>query len=255
MVSAAILAGGSVKPDLQAQYGIASKGLVPLLGRTAVDFVVDAVRACPEIGKVALVGPEVYRDHPVAQRVEAFVPDAGSIPANLLHAMTALGETDNGLMVAGDSPLLTGEALSDFLRQVPSDADLCYCAVSKAAVLREFPDREWTYIPLREGPVVCTNVLFHDVDLLAGFQELAAQIEVARRKPWKLAGLFGPWFLVKFLMGWLSIPAAERRLSQLLHANCRGHISDNALLAMDLDDSRDVPFVEGYLRRRQTGAS
>jgi molybdopterin-guanine dinucleotide biosynthesis protein A len=137
-----ILAGGSVKPDLQAQFGIPSKGMIPLLGRIAADFVVDAARACPGIGKVALAGPEAYRDLPVMERVDAFVPDTGRIPANLLAAMVALGEEQGrGLMVAGDSPLLTGEALAAFLSRVPEDADLCYPAVSKQGVMAAFPER------------------------------------------------------------------------------------------------------------------
>jgi hypothetical protein len=240
MVSAVILAGGSVKPDLQAQFGIPSKGMIPLLGRIAADFVVDAARACPGIGKAALAGPEAYRDLPVIERVDAFVPDTGRIPGNLLAAMVALG----------DSPLLTGEALGAFLNCVPEDADLCYPVVSKQGVMAAFPDREWTFIRLREGPVVCTNVLYFRAPLLKSFEALADQIEVARRKPWKLASLFGVWFLAKFLLGWMSIPAAESRLSRILGAKCCGALSDDALLAMDLDDSRDVPFVEEFLRRR-----
>lgn len=255
MVSAVILAGGSVKPDLKAQFDIPSKGMIPLLGRTAVDFVVDAVKACPPISKVALAGPEDYRDLPVSQRVDAFVPDAGRIPANLLNAMAALDEQQGrGLMVAGDSPLLTGEALETFLSQVPEEADLCYPVVTKTGVLNTFPDREWTFVRLSEGEVVCTNVMFFRASLLKGFEELADRIEVARRKPWKLASLFGLWFLAKYVMGWLSIRAVERRLSTLLGAKCCGVLSDDALLAMDLDDSRDVPFVEDFLRERAAEA-
>jgi hypothetical protein len=183
--------------------------------------------------------------------VDAFAPDTGRIPGNLLGAMVALGEEEGrGLMVAGDSPLLTGEALGAFLSRVPEDADLCYPVVSKQGVMAAFPDREWTFIRLREAPVVCTNVLFFRAPLLKSFEALADQIEVARRKPWKLASLFGVWFLVKFLLGWMSIPAAESRLSKILGAKCCGALSDDALLAMDLDDSRDVPFVEEFLRQR-----
>ena len=255
MVSAVVLAGGSVKPDLQAQFGIPSKGMIPLLGRTAVDFVVAAARACPRIGKVALAGPEAFRDQPVVRQVDAFVPDAGRIPANLLNAMVALGELQGrGLMVAGDSPLLTAETIDGFLAQVPDDADLCYPVVSKAGVLAAFPHREWTFIRLREAQVVCTNVLYFRAALLKGFEALADQIEVARRKPWKLAALFGPWLLVQFLTGRLSMPSAERRVSKLLGAKCCGVLTDDALLAMDLDDSRDVPFVEECLKQRTAGA-
>ena len=250
MVSAVVLAGGSVKPELQARFGIPSKGMIPLLGRIAVDFVVDAARACPRIGKVALAGPEAYRDSPVIDRVDAFVPDAGRIPANLLNAMVALGEQEGqGLMVAGDSPLLTGEALEGFLSQVPEDADLCYPVVSKQGIMAAFPDREWTFLRLREARVVCTNVLYFRAPLLKSFEALADRVEVARRKPWKLAALFGPWLVVKFVTGRLSIADVENRLSKILGASCCGMLSDDALLAMDLDDLRDLPMVEGFLRR------
>jgi molybdopterin-guanine dinucleotide biosynthesis protein A len=251
MVSAVVLAGGSVKPELQARFGIPSKGMIPLLGRIAVDFVVDAARACPPIGKVALAGPEAYRDFPVIERVDAFVPDAGRIPANLLNAMLALSEQEGqGLMVAGDSPLLTGETLEHFLGQVPAEADLCYPVVSKQGIMAAFPDREWTFLRLREGPVVCTNVLYFRATLLKSFEALADRIEVARRKPWKLAALFGVWLAVKFVTRRLSIPDIERRVSRILGANCRGVLSDDALLAMDLDDLRDLPLVEEFLQKR-----
>ncbi|MBM3472827.1 MAG: hypothetical protein FJX75_06120 [Armatimonadetes bacterium] len=251
MVSAVVLAGGSVKPELRERFGIPSKGMIPLLGRIAVDFVVDAARACPRIGKVALAGPEAYRELPVVERVDAFVPDAGRIPANLLNAMIALGEQDGqGLMVAGDSPLLTGEALERFLSQVPEEADLCYPVVSKQGIMAAFPDREWTFLRLREAQVVCTNVLYFRGSLLKSFEALADQIEVARRKPWKLAALFGVGLALKFLLRRLSIPDVERRLSEILGADCRGVLSDDALLAMDLDDLRDLPMVEGFLQKR-----
>jgi molybdopterin-guanine dinucleotide biosynthesis protein A len=251
MVSAVVLAGGSVKPELQERFGIPSKGMIPLLGRIAVEFVVDAARACPQVSKVALAGPDAYRDRPVIERVDAFVPDAGRIPANLLNAMAALGEQDGqGLMVAGDSPLLTGEALERFLAQVPEGADLCYPVVSKQAILAAFPDREWTFLRLREAPVVCTNVLYFRGSLLRSFEALADQIEVARRKPWRLAALFGVGLAAKFLIGRLSIPEIERRVGKLLGARCCGVLSDDALLAMDLDDLRDLPMVEGFLQKR-----
>lgn len=255
MVSAVLLAGGSVKPDLQARFDVPSKGMIPLLGRMAADFVVDAARACPGIGKVALAGPEAYRDLPIMERVDAFVPDAGRIPANLINAMGALGEEQGrGLVVAGDSPVLTGEALDGFLSRVPEDADLCCPVVTKKGVLAAFPDREWTFHRLREAEVVCTNILFFRASLLKSFEQLADQVEVARRKPWKLAALFGPWLLVQYLMGWLSIPAVEARVSTILGAKCYGVLTDDALLAMDLDDSRDVPFVEDFLEQRATDA-
>ena len=251
MVSAVILAGGAVKPELRERLGISSKGMIPLLGRIAVDFVVDAARACPQIGKVALAGPEAYRDLPVFERVEAFVPDAGRIPANLLNAMAALNEEDGqGRRVAGDSPLLTGEALERFLAQVPEGADLCYPVVTKQGIMAAFPDREWTLLRLREGPVVCTNVLYFRAPLLGRFEALANQIEVARRKPWKLAALFGLGLALKFILRRLSIPDVERRLSKMLDANCRGVLSDDPLLAMDLDDLRDLPLVEEFLKGR-----
>ena len=253
MVSAVILAGGAVKPELEARFHIPSKGMIPLLGRTAVDFVVDAARSCPRIGKVALAGPEAYRTQPVMQRVDAFVPDAGHIPRNLLNAMAALGEEQGtGLMVAGDSPLLTAEALEEFLSQVPEDAYLCYPAVTKAAVLQAFPSRAWTFLRLRDSEIVCTNVLFFRASLLKSFEALADRIEVGRRKPWKLAGLFGPWFLTKYLFGQLSLASAERRLSKLLGAKCCGVLSNNALLAMDLDDPADLPSVEEFLAQSGT---
>jgi hypothetical protein len=153
-------------------------------------------------------------------------------------------------MVAGDSPLLSGEVLDGFLSQVPADADLCYPVVSKRAVLSTFPDRGWTFIRLREGEVVCTNVLFFRASLLRGFEELPDRVEIARRKPWKLAALFGPWLLARYLMGWLSVRAAERRLGEILGAKRHGVLSDDALLAMGLDDPRDLPFVEDYLKQR-----
>ena len=56
-VSAIVLAGGKTDPAMRAATGVNNRALVELTPKRAMlDFVIDAVRAAPSVGEIAVVG-------------------------------------------------------------------------------------------------------------------------------------------------------------------------------------------------------
>ncbi|HLA24898.1 MAG TPA: nucleotidyltransferase family protein, partial [bacterium] len=137
MPDAIVLAGGAGEPGLDP--GVTNKGFIPLAGRPLVAHVVRALQSARGVSRIAAVGPAEALRAALPPEI-TLVEDAGGIMDNVVRAITILGPAARTLVVASDIPLLTPQAVEDFLFACENNsADFHYAIVPQDAVERAYP--------------------------------------------------------------------------------------------------------------------
>ena len=113
MVNAVVLAGGDgtvIDPDYR------FKGLLPIGGRPMVSWVVDGLRDAETVGEVAVVLPTAEDLGSWVDTVDKLVLGHESFIDNLSAGVDAFRDERPVLVVTGDVPAITGEAIDDLGR-------------------------------------------------------------------------------------------------------------------------------------------
>ena len=122
---AVVLAGGHTEPALAEMTGTGRRALIPFEGKPFIAWVMEALRDCASVERIAVVGPKELCGTPVAGLADLVVPEATGIFENFCAGIEALGSAGKVLVMASDNPLLSARALEDFLGRCP-EADVCY---------------------------------------------------------------------------------------------------------------------------------
>jgi YihY family inner membrane protein len=254
-VNAVIIAGGRIAPEFAEAVGSDSKGLIELLGKPSVEYVVEALREVPLVEKIALVGPPFYREQPVAQMVDCVVDEGGNITENLLRAIERLGMEREVLMLTSDMPLVTPEALNDFLSRCPEDADGCYPMTRRKPTVELFPNRLFVYLPLQEGWITHTCIALFRPQTLIENRPFVERFVARRKRLWRAASTLGLGFVLRFLLSW-QIPLLRYSMADIAAKLQRitgtrklvGIIIEYPEVALDIDRVSDVAFIDEYLQ-------
>ena len=186
MYDAIILAGGAC-PWLKKLSGTEYRAVAMLDGRPLVSYIIDALQACDAIDKITISGTQrelAGIDLPAGVQV---VEASGTMLDNTLAAIRATNATKPVLFVTDDVPLLTAEAVTDFLQKVKDqDADVFYPIIPKSACLRDFPAGKRTYVTFKDGIFTGGNILLVNPEVVANCKGVAEQVFAKRKYPWKL---------------------------------------------------------------------
>jgi GTP:adenosylcobinamide-phosphate guanylyltransferase len=232
---AIVLAGGGEDPRLAP--GLPNKAFLELGGRPLVVRVLDALRACPEVDRIVVVGPAAALGALVGSAADV-IPERDALMRNIDAATAHLGATGPVLIVASDLPLLSGDAVSAFLARCAPGGDFYYPIVPQAALEQRFPGARKTFVTVTDGTFCGGSVLLFDARVIDQVRPLIEQIIAARKKPWVLAQLFGWATVLKFASGRLSIAEMETRAYEVAKIRGRAVIVDLPELALDVDADR-----------------
>ncbi len=250
-VTAVVLAGGEPGDRLAREAGVEAKALVPLGDRPMGAYVLEALRACPAVGRIVYVGPVNVR---LRGLYDVTVPAGARLVDSLaigLGAGLAQGARARLLVLTADIPWVTGEVFSRFIAQAPA-ADLVYPAVLRRAAEEQFPHQRRTYARLREGALTGGNAVLLEPSAVGPLLPWIDRVFRARKNPLALAGIVGPSVLLALLARRASIEMLERRVSRLVGITARAHLSNDASLSADVDRPAHVP---GALTTRRPGVS
>jgi YihY family inner membrane protein len=260
-VNAIVLSSGRVNPHYVDRVGAEFKGLIPVAGRSSVEHVVNAIRGVARVGKLVIVGDrEAYLHSAVGDRVEGIVEAGPDTAYNLLRAIRFLGEDRRVLIATDDTPLLTSEALSDFLDQCDPRADLCYPVARPVPTQRRLRRRHWAFLPLRDGSVTYTCHVLVDPRLVLRNQEFVDYF-LSRQKDYLAAiGELGLGFVLRFLLSWYvpslryDLASTDHRIAAVTGAQrCQGVPLEHPEMAVGLDTPADVEAANAYLSSRDPG--
>jgi len=253
-MDALILAGGSTPPEflnaLPPESRDEDRALVSLHGRPMVEYTLEALRECPDIDRIAVIGTprvlELMRErYPQVLGVEA----GPRMIANGLKGCRALREQPNSsrqaLITTSDVPLASAQTYSEFVRGFrEKKLDASYAIVEKATCEAQFPGGKRTYARLKDGTFTAGNCVIVEVEALETLSELFEKFYRARKNPIAMARLFGGRFLWRAITRQLSVPELEEFLSNLVKSNFRAVEMQDAAIAFDVDKLDDFLIAQ-----------
>ncbi|NPV44783.1 Bifunctional protein GlmU [Koleobacter methoxysyntrophicus] len=246
MVNAIILAGDQGKGKLR-NYS-PNKALLNINGKYMVEYIVDAVNMVEEINRAVIVGPGSQLAPLVRGKVEKIIPCTDSIIRNALLGVEYLRDDSRVLILSCDIPMITPEAVEDFLIKTKhAEADLYYPIITKEANEKKYPGVKRTYVKLKEGVFTGGNIFLVNPGIIKKTLHKAEAILANRKKPFKLAVILGWDFVIKLLLGKLVIPELEKRVSELLGIKAVAVVSDYAEIGTDVDKPSDFILAQKVL--------
>ncbi len=242
MFEAVVLAGGTDHGELAEYTGVSYRPLLEVGGRPIIQRVMAALRGATSVGRVVLVAPDPVQEVVGDEAVDIRIPAGDSFVANVANGVAATSpEADSVLVITGDLPLLTPAAVNDLAAQaVTIQADVVYPIIPRESSERSFPGGKRTYVKLREGVFTGGNGMVLSRDFVRRRQDLINRLYEARKKPLKLASLFGLPFIFGLLTGRLTIPQLESRAGRIIGGRVAAVITPYPELGFDVDKLADL---------------
>ena len=242
---ALVLAGARAEADPVAAFaGVSHKALIRLGGRPLLERVISAL-AGAGVGWITVVSSdaEVAR---LAESLESKVlPDEAGPSLSALKGVEATGTPV--LVTTSDHALLEAAWIDRFLADAPSAADVCVLLARREAVEAAAPGSRRTYMKFADGEWSGCNLFLLRNARALGAVRLWRSIEADRKRPWRIVRRLGPWALVRYLAGRMTLSEALERLGRLCGAKVAAVESPFGLAAVDVDKPADLEFVRAVL--------
>lgn len=246
-----ILAGaknnGALKQVSDAPY----EALIPLLDRPIIEYVLEALLQTPSVGRILVVGPREHLFPLLGDRVMAVLDGCDCILENIKKGMTALNATEKILLTTSDIPLITAEAIEDFLAKAGEvEGDLYYPVISREDNESLLPDVQRTYVRLKEGTFTGGNLFYFSPHIFPICYHPMKDFIAKRKKPVQLTRLLGTSFVIKLFLGGLSLETIRLRMSEVLGVRGVPIISHHPVMGFDVDKPSDLKVVERFLKNQ-----
>lgn len=239
-MNALILAGSTGDEKLP------EKALIKIKDRYMISYVIDALRGSGKVDKIAVVGDREKLQ--CIDGIDILIDQGNSIIENVVKGIEPFKNDRRVLILTCDIPMLTKEAVIDFVEQSESlNADLCYPIVKREDNERKFPDAKRTYAKIKEGTFTGGNIFYINPQIVDACIEAAKQFIAFRKKPWKLGQLLGFKILILFAFGRVTISQLERKVSELFNINAKAVISKYPEIGNDVDRDEDVEMASKYI--------
>ncbi len=245
MISCLILAGSE---DGHFEY-ISNKAFIQLQNKPMITYVIDALKAANCIDRVAVVGDKAQLNS-LDDQIDTIIDKNGSMIDNIKAGVSYFQEDSMILISTCDIPLLTAEAVEDFVkRALDTKADVCYPIINRTTCELAYPESKRTYATLREGQFTGGNLFMINPAVLDRCMYMAEQMISYRKSPAKMSKVLGIPFLIKLATGKLTIEEIENRASRLLNIRAKAIISDYAEIGNDVDRPEHLKLIEKYMQK------
>lgn len=260
-MDAIIAAGGAPLPDepLYPHTQGKPKALIDIEGKPMIQWVLDALNGSSQIEYIVIIGLD-RNSGLKADKTLVYVPDQGSMVANLRAGMLALREVNPQagklLAVSSDIPSITTEMvdwLIDIVRQ--TDDDVYYCVVPREVMETRYPGSKRSYTHLKDLQVCGGDMNAIDVRLVDQDEEIWERLTGARKNVVKQAALIGFSTLFLLLVRQATISSTVKRVSKRLGVKGRAIIAPYAEIGMDVDKPHQLEIVRTDLHKRIHSAS
>lgn len=247
MLNAVILAG---EQPIKDSSDTGNKALLRINGKIMIEYVIEALRNADQVGRIVVVGPKEQLEAYLKDKVDAVVNSDGTAMGNLMEAVNFLGYNSYMLVCSCDIPLITTEAINDFIKKSNElNADFCYPIVEKAVNMNKYPEMERTYVKVKEGSFTGGNIFYINPLILGKCLEIADKLVQARKNPIKMASILSFGFLLRLVTGTLSISKAEKHFSEMLSITAKAIISEYPEIGNDVDKPSDVIVATAHLSK------
>lgn len=249
IVDAVVLAGGDgavIDPSCR------FKGLLAVAGRPMVEWVVDALNASETVDGIAVVVPSAVHFDSWVDRAPRIVVSDESFIDNILAGMSVFAGDRPVLLVTGDVPALTPEAIDDFVgRSIETGADVTYPLIREADLQAQFPGSQRTFVRIADGKVTGGNLMLVNPAVAEANRDIASRVFATRKNPLAMARIIGVRFVFRLLLGKLTVAEVEQKLGALIGGTGAAVFTGHASIGADVDKPADVVVAERILYERK----
>jgi len=250
MFNALILAGTKKKGPLEIAKKVDNKALIILDGMPMINYVVDALHNSENIDQILVVGPKKELHQYIGKKVKEILNPGDSILENMEIGLNYFSSDDNLLLLTSDIPLITSEAIDEFLRICTKrKASIGYPVITKENIIKKYPETERTYIKMKEGVFCGGNIVFFKPDVFFQNKKLIKELFDNRKATWKYAKILGLKFILKFLFKALTLEEIEKRVTDILGYNSVAVMVSYPEIMIDLDKLSDLKLIQKCLER------
>lgn len=239
--SALVLAGsrGGVDPVAQAA-GVSTKALAKVGGVPMLERVVQALRAAGANRILVAVSQADVRA--LALDLGCEVIDAAAGPSQSAGAGFAMLGAPM-LLTTADHALLEPAWVTDFLAACDPQADVSVLLARRDAVEAAVPDTRRTWLRFADGEWSGCNLFHFATPRAASAFALWQAVERDRKRPWRIVRRLGPWLLLRYLVGRLSLKKAMAHLGSKAGLAVEAVASPHGLAAVDVDKPDDLALA------------
>ena len=254
--TALILAGIRPKGDpLARAAGVSHKALVPLVGKTMLSHVIEALRRSRFIRRMIVCGisPSSLHNGDAGHLLNAsditVVEGLATPSASVNHVLRNTSDILPLVITTADHPLLTPEVVDEFCeRCLQGTHDAAAAVVPADLVRRAFPDSNRTYLRFRERAYSGCNMFGILTQAGLGAPAWFARIEEHRKQPWRMVSLLGPTVLLKFAFGRMSLASVEQYASRKMNIRLTVLVLSRPEAGYDVDTVDHLKVADAVLR-------
>ena len=152
IIDAVVLAGGEaskVDPSLSGP-----KSLIDIGGRPMISYVMDALNGCADLRQVVIALPEEAERARFESMADAVVEGTTGVIDAITKTIYTVGENGYILVVSSDTPMMSSEAVNEFLSSCRrEEAQVYYSIIPRGVMESGFPGTRRTYLRLKDGTV------------------------------------------------------------------------------------------------------
>ena len=247
MVDALVLACSRNDGPLKQCSSVPYEAMITIGRKTMVEYVIDALRNSKRVGRIVVVGPS---DVPgFCSREDVTVIKAqGKLMENLSRGVQCLPGAKRVLLATCDIPLITTQAIEDFLDRCGNrSAQFYYPVIPREVVEKSFFDTRRTYVTFKEGDFTGGNLFLIDPGAVNRCMEIGQQLVDARKSPFRISKLMGVPFLLRFMLRMVSLKEAEEKASDVLGIEGVVVVTTFPEVGVDVDKPCDLELVSKVL--------
>lgn len=240
-MDAIVLAGAMNSGALRKVSPAAFEAEIEIAGRPMLDYVLQALRSVSVIQRIIVVGPDSLLTSSMRDKISLVVDRGDSLDESLMNGLNVLNVEEPVLIVTADIPLITREALEDFLMRCRArKGDIYYSFVSKEMNEQKYPGVQRTYVRLKEGVFTGGNLALISPRVIRDHLETLKRAASMRKKPLQLFAMLGWKYLFKLIGGKLTIREIEERVAKILSFKAIGIVSPYPEVGIDVDKPSDL---------------
>jgi 2-phospho-L-lactate guanylyltransferase (CobY/MobA/RfbA family) len=247
-MDAVILAGALNTGALQ-QLSIARyEAEIEINGRPMLDYIIFALKRVAAIERIVVAGPEQVLSAQSRSLIYQRAESGESMIDSLINGLNLLQGNSAVLVVTSDIPLISPEAVEDFLANCKGrNGDVYYSFIAKENCETKYPGVSRTYVKLREGTFTGGNIALISQKVIRDHIDMLKKAVTMRKKPLQLGSLLGWKCLFHLVLGKITIAEIENRIDKAFKFKAVGVISKYPEIGIDVDKPSDLILARKIL--------
>jgi len=225
--------------------------------------VLGALEQSSEVGSRLLCGPPraiLDSEETLCAGVDSgaysWIENEDSPSASVAAALDMVEQGQPVLLTTSDHALLNDRIVDHFCRQArDSGCDLLVALAPHHLVQTAYPSVRRTVLRFSDQACCSCNLFAFMTPASRSVAGFWTRVESQRKKPWRVMSILGWWFVLRYLLGRLSLEQALSRVSRILGMKVGAVIMPFPEAAVDVDTENDLRFVQQLLERKNTSGN